>query len=217
MKKRVPSPALVISFIALVVALSATAYAATSISSSKQIKNNIITGSDIKNRSISGTDLKKDTVKVNNLAKSTLKRIDGGPTGGPTVTEVTREGPKNVAPQNKNVEVVSMTLPKGSYVIQAKVIQRALPPPTNQLLQPNIPVATGNCKLDAAGDIDDSVETIVVDSRSATGAHVLQITRGLGNNSVIKVTCDSNYRWSAAFVSLIAQRVGSVSKTDVPE
>jgi len=47
MKLRAPSPALIVSIIALVVACSATANAATKITSSKQIKNGIVTGTNV--------------------------------------------------------------------------------------------------------------------------------------------------------------------------
>ena len=76
-----------ISFIALVVALSATAYAATRITKSSQIKNGIVTSADIKNKTIGTID----------LSKSTLKRIDGGSASTSTTAS---EGVRKVGPLN---------------------------------------------------------------------------------------------------------------------
>jgi len=223
MKLRVPSPALVISIIALVVACTATAYAATKVTSSGQIKNNIIKSADIKNKTITNKDIKKSTILATNLSKSTLRRIDsGGSTSTDkadtaTALEITREGPKNVAPANKNFKVIELTVPKGAYIINGKIIQRALPIST-AILQPTVPLVLGNCKLDAGGDIDDSVEVIGIDSKAAAGNHSLQITRTFAGESTIALKCDSTRTWSASFVSLIAHRVGGgVNKTDIPE
>ncbi len=67
MKLRRPSPALVISCIALVVACTGTAVGATLITSSSQIKNGAVTSGDIKNGSVQGADLKDGTITANKL------------------------------------------------------------------------------------------------------------------------------------------------------
>jgi hypothetical protein len=56
---RRPSPALVISFVAVFLAATGGAVAGVQIGG-KQIKNGSITGKDIKNNSLSGTDIKGD-------------------------------------------------------------------------------------------------------------------------------------------------------------
>ena len=53
---RQPSPATVISLVALFVSLSGVSYAAVKIGSS-QIKDNSITGKDIKNKSLTAADI----------------------------------------------------------------------------------------------------------------------------------------------------------------
>ncbi|MGH2917891.1 MAG: hypothetical protein ACRDLS_04725 [Solirubrobacteraceae bacterium] len=217
MKTRAPSPALVISIIALVVACSATAYAATIITSSSQIKRGVVTGSDIKNRTVKGGDIGKSTIQTTNLSKSALKRIDGGAGGGgaESAVEVTRKsGPEN-QPGNQNIKVVEMTLPKGAYVITAKVTQQAFP--TTGLLQLNVSVALGHCKLDAAGDVDDSLEFVAANQRSTSGQHYMQMTRTLADNSVIQIICDAGITWRASNASIIAMKFGSVNKTNVPD
>jgi hypothetical protein len=59
---RRPSPSLIVSALALVVATGGTSYAAAMITS-KDIKNNTITSQDVKNRSLKGVDLKKGVLK----------------------------------------------------------------------------------------------------------------------------------------------------------
>lgn len=217
MKIRWPSPALVISIIALVVACTATAYAATVITSSSQIKNGVITGADIKNRSIRGGDIAKKTIQTSNLSKSTLRRIDGGgsSSGNDSAVEVTRKsGPEN-QPGFQNIPVVAMTLGAGAYIITAKVTQQAFPN-TGLLAQPGVSIALGHCKLDAAGDVDDSLELIAANQRAAAATHYMQVTRTLGAGSVVQIICDSGLTWRASNATIIAQKVGSVKKTDSP-
>jgi hypothetical protein len=212
MKTRAPSPALVISIIALVVACSATAYAATRVTSSSQIKNGIITGKDIKNKSIKSVDIAKNTITSANLSKSLQSGGGGG--GAQSAIEVTRKvGPLN-QPANQNIKVVDMTVPAGAYVIIAKTTQQAFPP-TGILGQP-VQVGLGHCKLDAAGDVDDSTETVAAVQRSASGQHKLQMTRTFGGSSNISLICDAGVVWNVTNSSIIAIKVGSVSKTDVP-
>ncbi|MGB0101019.1 MAG: hypothetical protein WBP61_12140 [Nocardioides sp.] len=63
------SPAMLVALLALVVALSGSAYAAKLISS-KDIKNNSVTGKDLKNNSVTGKDLKKGAVQLSDLSNS---------------------------------------------------------------------------------------------------------------------------------------------------
>ncbi|MDX6690073.1 MAG: hypothetical protein QOG15_1530 [Solirubrobacteraceae bacterium] len=201
MQTRAPSPALVISIIALVVACSATAYAATRITSSSQIKNGIITGKDIKNRSIKGVD----------IAKGVISSGSGGG-GAQSAIEITRKvGPTN-QPANQNIKVVDLSVPAGAYVISAKTTQQAFPP-TGILGQP-VTVGLGHCKLDAAGDVDDSTETVAANQRSASGQHYMQMTRTFGATSTVSLICDAGVEWNTTNSSIIAEKVGSVSKTN---
>ncbi len=218
MKIRWPSPALVVSTIALVVACTATAYAATVIKSSSQIKNGAVTGSDIKNRSVKGGDIAKSTIQTTNLSKSTLKRIDGGGTGGrgaESAIEVTRKsGPEN-QPGNQNIKVVEMTIPAGAYVITAKMTQQAFPP-GGLLPNPNVSIALGHCKLDAGGDVDDSLELVAANNRGASGQHYMQMTRTVGGPTVVQLICDAGITWRGSNSTIIATKMGSVNKTNVP-
>lgn len=66
-----PSPAMIVAVIALLVALSGGAYAATVISG-QNIKKSTITGKQIKNRSLTGSDIKKHSIHKNDLASDAL-------------------------------------------------------------------------------------------------------------------------------------------------
>lgn len=73
---RLPSPALVISCIALFVALGGVSYGlATGVIDSREIKNNSIRGLDVKNRSITGNDVAVDRLGGGAIKESTLATV----------------------------------------------------------------------------------------------------------------------------------------------
>jgi len=75
MFKRRPTPATVISCIALFVALGGTTYAAATIGSS-QIKNNSIKSTDIKNNNIRSKDIRTGNVRSSDVKNGTLRARD---------------------------------------------------------------------------------------------------------------------------------------------
>ena len=70
-RRRRPSPSLVISLLALFVALTGTSYAAIVITG-KNVKNSSLTGADIKARSIKGRNVAKGTLTAANFAAGVL-------------------------------------------------------------------------------------------------------------------------------------------------
>ena len=68
---RRPSPALVISMIALFVALGGTGYAATQING-KTLKNNSVTGKKLKNKTVTGAKVKPNTLTGTQINESSL-------------------------------------------------------------------------------------------------------------------------------------------------
>lgn len=203
MQLRAPRPALVISFVALLVALSATAYAATKITKSSQIKNGIITSSDIKNK----------TIKTADLAKSTLKRIDKlGTTNTLAIEGVRKSGPVS-QPANQQITIASLTIPAGAYVITGKTTLAGSVTPPN-LFKPAI-TATGTCRLNAGGDEDVANTTIVTFGQQSPGTMYMQTTRTLGGSAAITIRCASNNAFSASDTSIIAQRISSNDKKNI--
>jgi hypothetical protein len=69
-----PSPALVISLIALFVAMGGSGYAAVKLTG-KNLKNGSVTGKKLKNASITGKKLKRDTVTGRHVRESTLAKV----------------------------------------------------------------------------------------------------------------------------------------------
>jgi hypothetical protein len=79
-----PSPALVISLVALFVSIGGIGYAATTITgknvknsslTGKDVKNSSLTGSDIKNSSLSGKDIKNNSLTGSDVLESKLGKV----------------------------------------------------------------------------------------------------------------------------------------------
>jgi hypothetical protein len=68
---RLPSPAMVVATVALIVALTGSAYAASTIGS-KQLKNNAVTGKKIKNGAVTGAKLANGSVSTRKLANGAV-------------------------------------------------------------------------------------------------------------------------------------------------
>lgn len=218
MKLSRPSPALVVSIVALIVALGGTATAATLIGN-KQLRSNAVTSAKIKNSSVQSADLKNGTVAVADLSKGTLKRIDGGGGGGSTAaaTEVSRKaGPVDIG-ANAQVPVAKLTLQPGAYVVTAKTILSGRTEGNGlQQLLSSTDTAAGTCVLDVAGDQDLSTGNIIVRDRPAPSTLAMQLTRTIGATADATVLCSGIVPVSVTNTSIIATKVASVSKTDLP-
>ena len=85
MHRRKPSPATVISMIALFVALSGTSYAALTVSG-KNVKNSSLTGADIKNSSIRSADVGNGSLLARDFRAGQLPAGAQGPAGATGAT-----------------------------------------------------------------------------------------------------------------------------------
>jgi hypothetical protein len=70
MRRFLPSPAMVVAVIALVMSLSGGAYAL--VITGKSIKNGSITNKDVRNRTLTGNDMRKDSVGGGAIDEATL-------------------------------------------------------------------------------------------------------------------------------------------------
>jgi hypothetical protein len=70
-----PSPALVISLVALFVSLGGVGYAAVTITG-KNVKNSSLTGKDVKNSSLTGSDVKNSSLSGSDVKNSSLATSD---------------------------------------------------------------------------------------------------------------------------------------------
>ncbi|WP_022928803.1 collagen-like triple helix repeat-containing protein [Patulibacter americanus] len=81
-RRRRPQTSTAVSFLALFVALSGTATAATMISG-KEIKNNTVTGADVKSSSLTGSDIKNRSLSASDLSASALATLKSSGAAGP--------------------------------------------------------------------------------------------------------------------------------------
>jgi hypothetical protein len=75
MKIRIPSPAMTVALIALLVATTGTAVAGVMITGAN-VKNSTLTGIDVKNNTLSGLDVKNGTVTTLDVRNGTLLPVD---------------------------------------------------------------------------------------------------------------------------------------------
>lgn len=218
MKLRRPSPALVVSIIALVVASAGTATAATLIGS-KQVRNNSLTTSDIKNKSLRGVDMRSGTITPTQLSKGTLQRIDKK-TGTVTTSTATgfeaiRKNGPSAQPANVGGNAARLSLQPGAYVITAKtVLAGFLEGNSLQNLLSSTESAAGACKLDVGGDADVAVGNVIAGNRPATTTLAMQLTRTLGGVTDAVVTCSSSVPVNVTNTTIIATKVATVARTE---
>jgi hypothetical protein len=204
MKLRRPSPALVISIVALVAACAGSAVAATVITG-KQIRNGTIQGVDIKNSTIQSGKLSKG---IQNILK---KKAPAAPTARNAIEQVRKAGPEN-QPANQLLRVTSMTIPAGAYVITANTIMTAFVGGTNPLeaLLGTNGSQGGTCILDAGGVQASSLQNIVINDRQAPATLGMQLTRTVGAPTEITLKCAAPVAWRSSESSIIATRVDTV-------
>ena len=214
MKLRRPSPALVISCIALIVACGGTAFAATIITSSGQIRNGAVTGADIRNGSIRGGDIAKGTITQGRLSKGVVRKLGGAGGAATAYHAIRRAGPEN-QPPNVAVRVASLTVPPGAYVVTASTVMTSLPGPQNSLL-PERSGPEGLCRLNAGGDETVSMQNVLVESKTAPATLFMQATRTVGAQSEFFLECAAGTPFRLSETSIIATKVSSIALTQVP-
>jgi hypothetical protein len=69
-RRLVPSPAMVVALVALVMAMGGSAYAL--VITGKSIRNGTVTGKDLRNRSVTGNDAKRDSIGGGSIKESSL-------------------------------------------------------------------------------------------------------------------------------------------------
>jgi hypothetical protein len=209
MKLRTPSPALVISIVALCVALGGSAYAATEITS-KQIKNGTIQGVDIKNGTILTSKLGKGVQNL--ISKNSGSAVAS--TGRNAYEAVRKAGPENV-PANTITTVATLTVPAGAYAITANTVMTAFTGTTNPLeaLFGTNGSLTGTCTLDAGGVSANALQTIVVDNRQTPATLGMQETRTVSAPMDVKLNCSATIPWRTSESSIIATKVDSITLT----
>jgi hypothetical protein len=72
-RRLLPSPAMVVALVALVMSLGGSAYAL--VVTGKQIRNNSVTAKDIRNRSLTGSDVRRDKLGGRSIKESSLGTV----------------------------------------------------------------------------------------------------------------------------------------------
>lgn len=203
-----PSPALVISIIALVAACAGTAVAAT-----------MITSKQIRNGTIQNIDIKKNTIHSSKLSKGLQRLIKAKPAAAqPPLTayeHVRKAGPEN-QPANQLLRVASLTVPPGAYSVTANTIMTAFTGKTDimeALLGTNGSVG-GTCILDFGGVTSASLQTIAVNDRQTPATLGMQLTRTVGAPTEIILRCAGHLPWRASETTIIATKVDAIRLTE---
>jgi hypothetical protein len=210
---RRPSPALVVSIIALVMATAGTATAAkVLISSTTQIKKGVVNSGDVKDGALSGTDLRDGSVDVGDLEASARAAITGAQTSAVEVFR--KEGPEGVPKGELRRVATVANLEPGVYAIFAKTVL-TLGEGTETILGSESG-ASGHCVLRAGEDRDESRAMLAAPGYDAPGLMTSQITATFGSPSTVALDCASPDReWRATDTTIIAVRVAKAPRQSV--
>lgn len=228
MKISRPSPALIVSIIALIIACAGTATAASVviIKNSRQVASGSINGGDIRNGSIAGVDIASGAVGDRQIKRESItsdKLSDGLRASfraqGLTGTEaVRREGPgKNAANSVKTIATLKQ-LPAGTYLILAKTIISP-DPLAPDLLRETLGNRQGasHCVVDAGGDVDHGRGKISAPGEQSPQSMNLQLTRSSEAPFDVKLICDASQEWKASDTSIVAIALQGSQRIDVTE
>ena len=211
---KTPSPAMVVAFIALFVALSGGAYAAKKIGSknlrsnavtTKKIKNGAVTGKKIKSKAVTASRLGNGAVTATGIregAVGTTKIGDGAVTGAKLTPGERSEGyvsnrPDAVSlPSATDATVATLTLPAGSFIVTASIALGGAGAGANYILcglrDDGVVLTTGSGFTDGA---------VYRDTVTLTGA---------SDGGAVTVVCNSDAGALARSRTITATRVASV-------
>lgn len=125
---RLPTPSMLIAMVALFVALTSTAYAASLQKNSvttKTIKNNAVTGAKIKGSTITGSDIKNDSITGADVNESTLGSVPsaasatsaGTATSAATASSVAANSIDSASVKDRSLTPLDVTHASGSFVL----------------------------------------------------------------------------------------------------
>ena len=222
-RPRRPSPALIVSIIALVMATAGTATAAkVLITSSSQIKRGAVNGGDVADGSLSERDFKKETVDADvirngtvgpdELTVATRQALTGATT---SATEAFRKAGPSGQPADKSTRVITFSnLEPGIYAIFGKTVIALDSNDAGLLGQGQS--ASAHCVLNASGDSDEA-RTLLGSPGSLSPSEVnTQITRTFSETGTVTMDCDAGPGpWTATDSSIIAIKVAKAPRQAV--
>jgi hypothetical protein len=207
-----PSPSMMVSLLALFIALAGTATAATVlIKSSSQIKDGVITRADLARDLINSSRIEDGAVKLSDINEATRGALDAA---GTQAFEAFRAGgPEDVAAGKTATVATLKDLPAGAYAIFGKTNLTAPNNDSGVIGQGNS--VGGHCLLDASGDSDESFVLLGTPGALAPGEVSTQLTRTYASSGTVKLTCDVSEQWRASNTSIIALRLSSAPRQTV--
>ncbi|MFL5843804.1 MAG: hypothetical protein ACJ762_03855 [Solirubrobacteraceae bacterium] len=212
MKSHRPSPALVVSIVALIVALGGTAVAA---------KVLITSSAQIKNRTISGLDLKDGAITKRQISKSTLSSLKAAPSSGGSSDTQALESHRQTGPDvaaGGSQQVASLALQPGVYAVFAKTTITPFITDDGLLdtLFKDEKTRAAECNLDVSGTGDFATAPIVGPGSTNPATLNVQATRTLDGPGSATLTCKTaaQAHWQASNTSIIALKVGGSTRTE---
>jgi hypothetical protein len=214
---RRPSPAVVISTLALFVSLSGVSYGvATGFIDSREIKNNEIRSRDIRNNEVRGIDIRNSTVQGSDLAPDTLTGEDINETTlGKVPTAASADSSTNAktASELSSLKLVPMTtvvagnvetlLHHGPLTVTVACV------PNGADLDAELRVETSEANSAASGDLADYPTLDPADGAKAVG--LVKDTpggeRSTGHSAIVA---------QSAFGASVSGLVGLVADLDYP-
>jgi hypothetical protein len=212
-KIRRPSPSMVVSMVALTVALGGTATAAgVFIESTKQIAKGAVQTNDIAPDAVIGGKVKDGSLSLADLNKGAIGTIQSA--GTQALEAVRPGGPEKVAGNTSSKVATLSNIPPGAYAIFAK--SNLSGTPSGGLLQQGGSMQ-GRCDLKTPSGTDESGVLIGTPGANTGGTVNVQTTTTYGSVGQATLECavDGGANWTASQTSIIAIRVGRSPRTNV--
>lgn len=209
---RRPSPALVVSIIALVMATAGTATAAkVLVTSTTQIKRGVVNSGDVKDGALSGRDVRDGSLQIGDLEPAARAAITDAQVSAVEVFR--KDGPTDV-PRGEERTIATASIEPGVYAIFSKAVLS--PGPGEESLFGTEPGASAHCVLRAGEDRDETRALLTTPGYTAPGELSNQITSTFGSPGTVRLSCDSPDRsWRATDTTIIAIRVANAPRRPV--
>ena len=233
---RLPSPALVVACLALLLALGGIGGAAVTQAPPKnsvgtaQLKSNAVTTPKIKNNAVAAAKIASNAVvaaKIASNAVSSAKIAAGAVTADKVATDaVTTEKVQDgsITAADLAPGVVPPSVALGRFVngpvavpsAQTAVATLAIPDPGNYViwgkayLTTSLLAGTATCRLEAGSNFDESLTYVAADEPATLSLMVLNNFTAAGN---VNLSCSAPTQKQANFIKITALRVANLTNS----
>ena len=233
---RLPSPALVVACLALLLALGGIGGAAVTQAPPKnsvgtaQLKSNAVTTPKLKNNAVAAAKIASNAVvaaKIASSAVSSAKIAAGAVTADKVATDaVTTEKVQDgsITAADLAPGVVPPSVALGRFVngpvavpsAQTAVATLAIPDPGNYViwgkayLTTSLLAGTATCRLEAGSNFDESLTYVAADEPATLSLMVLNNFTAAGN---VNLSCSAPTQKQANFIKITALRVANLTNS----